>query len=230
MALSESSVLGADVAITQMASQTKTIDANPNDSSSLKNEFITLMVAQIQNQDPLNPGDGTEYVSQLAQFSQVESAENMVSLMQRNSVMMDNLQVLATASLVGQEVMIRSDKFSVDGEPAQNLSGQVVLTSPSSQVNLLINDQFGQIKKVVLGPQAAGQVDFKLDVEALNLAKGAHSVSVELSNGQEYQPQILLSGKIESINIPATGGASMISLRGLGSVPFYDISQFGGAN
>lgn len=230
MALPSYSALGADVPITQMESQTSAVVSNPNDSSSLKNEFITLMVAQVQNQDPLEPGDGTEYVSQLAQFSQVESAENMVSLMQNNAVMMDNLQVLASASLVGQEVMIRSNNFTVDGEPEQNISGQVALTSPSSQVNLLINDQFGQTKKIALGPQAAGQVDFKLDADALELPKGSYSVSVELSNGQGYQPQILMKGKIESIDIPSTGGSSMVSLRGLGSVPFYDISQFGGAS
>jgi flagellar basal-body rod modification protein FlgD len=230
MALPGYSALGADVPITQMESQTQAVNANPNDASSLKNEFITLMVAQIENQDPLEPADGTEYVSQLAQFSQVESSENMVSLMKNNTVMMDNMQVLATASLVGQDVMIRSNKFSVDGEIGQNISGQVALTSPSSQVNLLLQDQFGQTKKIALGPQAAGKVDFKLDAEALELPKGGYSISVELSNGQGYQPQILMSGKIQSIDIPSTGGASMVSLRGLGSVPFYDISQFGGAS
>ncbi|MFT6927711.1 MAG: flagellar basal-body rod modification protein FlgD [Psychromonas sp.] len=230
MALPSYSALGADVPITQMESQTQAVVANPNDSSALKNEFLTLMVAQIQNQDPLDPADGTEYVGQLAQFSQVESAENMVSLMQNNAVMMDNLQVLTTASLVGQDVMVKSSNFSIDGEPEQNISGQVALTSPSSQVNLLISDQFGQTKKIALGPQAAGQVDFKLDTDALELPRGGYSIAVELSNGQQYQPQILMNGKIESINIPSTGGTSMVSLRGLGSVPFYDISQFGGAS
>jgi flagellar basal-body rod modification protein FlgD len=230
MALPGYSALGADVPITQMESQTKAVESNPNDTSSLKNEFITLMVAQVQNQDPLDPAKGSEYVSQLAQFSQVESSDDMVSLMKSNSVRMDNLQVLATASLVGQEVMVRSNNFSVDGEPAQNISGQVALTSPSSQVNLLIQDQFGQTKKIALGPQAAGQVDFKLDADALELPKGGYGVSVELGNGQKYQPEILMNGKVESINIPSTGGASMVSLRGQGSVPFYDISQFGGAS
>jgi flagellar basal-body rod modification protein FlgD len=37
-----------------------------------KNTFLTLLVAQIKNQDPLNPADGTEFVAQLAQFSQLE--------------------------------------------------------------------------------------------------------------------------------------------------------------
>ncbi|EDM57244.1 flagellar basal body rod modification protein, partial [Vibrio parahaemolyticus AQ3810] len=59
-----------------------------------------LMVAQIQNQDPLNPLDGTEYVGQLAQFSQVQSTENMSKVMQNSMVLLDNMQVLSTAGLV----------------------------------------------------------------------------------------------------------------------------------
>ncbi len=42
-----------------------------------KNMFLQLLVAQLQNQDPLNPSDGTQFVSQLAQFQQMEQSENM---------------------------------------------------------------------------------------------------------------------------------------------------------
>lgn len=228
MALPSFSALNVDSPVTQLASQTSAVETNPNDASSLKNEFITLMVAQIQNQDPLNPSDGTEYVGQLAQFSQVESAENLVTLMQNNLVTMDNLQVLTTASLVGQDVKIRGNEFSVDGDDGQKVTGEVTLTGPSSQVNLIIQDAYGNTKKVVLGPQSAGGVDFDLDLDGLGLQQGDYALAVELSNGQDYQPQILLNGQVESVTIPATGGASMVSVRGLGSVPFYDISQFGG--
>jgi flagellar basal-body rod modification protein FlgD len=37
-----------------------------------ENTFLTLLVAQLKNQDPLSPQDGTQFVSQLAQFSQLE--------------------------------------------------------------------------------------------------------------------------------------------------------------
>jgi len=211
------------------ASQTSTLGVqdNPNDSASIKNEFLTLMVAQIQNQDPLNPTDGTEYVSQLAQFSQVESSENMVDLMQNNLVTMDNLQVLTTAGLVGQNVLVYGDQFNIDGEEGQSVSGQVDLTVPSSQVNLIIQDTLGNTQKVSLGPQTAGPVSFDLDLDDLKLSKGNYSISVELSNGQSYTPTMLMAGKIDSVNIPTTGGASQVSIRGLGAVPFYEISQFG---
>ena len=41
-----------------------------------KNMFMRLMIAQLQNQDPLNPTDGTQFVGQLAQFQQLEQSVN----------------------------------------------------------------------------------------------------------------------------------------------------------
>ncbi len=228
MAISNYTALTGDSPISGISDNSTSVDNNPNDAASLENEFLSLMVAQIQNQDPLNPADGTEYVSQLAQFSQVESGENMVSLMENNLVAMDNLQVLSTAALVGQDVTIRSNEFTVDGKDEQQIAGEVILTAPSSQVNLVITDNYGSRQTVTLGAQSAGAVDFELDLAGLNLAKGNYYLSVELSNGQNYQPEILLSGQVESLNIPADGGASMVSIQGLGSVPFYDIAQFSG--
>ncbi|MCV5246272.1 flagellar hook assembly protein FlgD, partial [Escherichia coli] len=72
-------------------------------------------VAQIQNQDPLNPLDGTEYVGQLAQFSQVQSTENMSKTMQQSMILLANMQVLSTAGLVGQTVYVNSKEFELGG-------------------------------------------------------------------------------------------------------------------
>ncbi len=193
-------------------------------AASLKNEFITLMVAQIQNQDPLNPMDGAEYVGQLAQFSQVQSMENMSGVMQNNTVLLDNMQVLSTAGLVGQTVYVSGNEFELDGD-VQN--GKVELDYPSSQVNLIIADQFGQTTKVPLGAHAAGDVDFSIDPEALGLSDGTYQVSVEVQDGQST-PNVLLAGNIEQVRIPSTGGSAMVNVAGVGSVPFYQITQFGG--
>jgi flagellar basal-body rod modification protein FlgD len=54
------------------SSQTSGIDKLANEST-----FLQLFVAQLKNQDPLNPADGTQFVSQLAQFSQLEQTINM---------------------------------------------------------------------------------------------------------------------------------------------------------
>ncbi|WP_158147265.1 flagellar hook assembly protein FlgD [Vibrio fluvialis] len=194
-----------------------------NDSTSLQNEFISLMVAQIQNQDPLNPLDGTEYVGQLAQFSQVQSMENMSSLMQNSMVLLDNMQVLSTAGLVGQTVYVSGNEFELTDAPQ---SGKVELDYASSQVNLIIADEFGQTTKLPLGAHPAGDVDFTIDPEALGLKSGNYTVSVEVQDGQS-SPNVLLAGTVEQVRIPSTGGSAMVNIAGVGSVPFYQITQFG---
>lgn len=202
------------------------IAANPQDmnsASSLQNEFITLMVAQIQNQDPLNPLDGTEYVSQLAQFSQVQSTENMSMLMQNSMVLLDNMQVLSTAGLVGQTVYVSGNEFEL-AEGTQK--GRIELEHPSSQVTLVVEDEFGQKTKVPLGAHPAGDVDFNIDPEELGLKPGNYTVSVEVQEGQA-SPNLLLAGEVQQVRIPSTGGAAMVNVAGVGSVPFYKISQFG---
>ncbi|MGF1750671.1 MULTISPECIES: flagellar hook assembly protein FlgD [Vibrio] len=224
MSIAQFTALDADA---PLATQSNAgISANPQDmnsASSLQNEFISLMVAQIQNQDPLNPLDGTEYVSQLAQFSQVQSTENMSTLMQNSMVLLDNMQVLSTAGLVGQTVYVNSNEFEM-GEGVQ--SGKIELAHPSNQVTLIVEDEFGQKTKVPLGAHAAGDVDFSLDPEKHGLKPGNYRISVEVQEGQAA-PNLLLAGEVEQVRIPSTGGAALVNITGVGSVPFYQISQFG---
>ncbi|MDD1781854.1 flagellar hook assembly protein FlgD [Enterovibrio sp. ZSDZ35] len=225
MSIAHYTALSADSPV-NARSEEAAVSANPmdmNSSSSLQNEFITLMVAQIQNQDPLNPLDGTEYVSQLAQFSQVQSMENMSGLMQNSMVLLDNMQVLSTAGLVGETVYVSSDKFEL-GEDIQ--SGKIELEHASNQVTLVVKDAYGQTKEVPLGAHGAGDVDFSIDPEELGLKPGEYTVSVKVQDGQD-SPNILLAGKVEQVRIPSTGGAALVNITGVGNVPFYQITQFG---
>lgn len=207
--------------MTNTSVSSNSLDANS--ATSLENEFISLMVAQIQNQDPLNPMDGTEYVGQLAQFSQVQSMENMSSVLQNNTVLLDNMQVLSTAGLVGQTVYISGNEFELDENPQK---GKVELNYASSQVNLIVSDQYGETVKVPLGAHPAGEVEFSIDPEALGLTAGKYNVTVQVQDGLPT-PNVLLAGEVEQVRIPASGGSAMVNVAGVGSVPFYQITQFG---
>lgn len=225
MSIAQYTALSADSPTKNNVADTA-IASNPQDmnsAASLENEFISLMVAQIQNQDPLNPLDGTEYVSQLAQFSQVQSMENMSGLMQNSMVLLDNMQVLSTAGLVGQTVYVSSNEFDLtDGVQ----SGKVQLEHASNQVTLVLKDEYGQATKVPLGAHTAGEVDFSVNPQELGLKPGKYTVSVDVQDGQS-RPNVLLAGQVEQVRIPNTGGAAMVNVAGVGSVPFYQITQFG---
>ncbi|MGM6058248.1 flagellar hook assembly protein FlgD [Vibrio parahaemolyticus] len=226
MSLAQYTALSSDAPVKAAAKENSGIAPNPTDknsASSLQNEFISLMVAQIQNQDPLNPLDGTEYVGQLAQFSQVQSTENMSKVIQNSMVLLDNMQVLSTAGLVGQTVYVNSKEFEL-GDGAQN--GKIELSHGSNQVTLVVKDQFGQKTNVPLGAHGAGDVEFSINPEELGLKPGKYTVSVEVQEGQA-SPNVLLAGTVEQVRIPSSGGAALVNVNGVGNVPFYQITQFG---
>jgi flagellar basal-body rod modification protein FlgD len=66
---------------TNNSSNNNSTNTSTNGTDDLANEqtFLQLFVSQLQNQDPLNPADGTQFVTQLAQFSQLEQTLNISS-------------------------------------------------------------------------------------------------------------------------------------------------------
>ncbi|UJF18019.1 flagellar hook assembly protein FlgD [Vibrio sp. SS-MA-C1-2] len=219
-----SSRVGTDANNSIQSSSTPPPTENANSADSLKNEFLTLMVAQVQNQDPLNPADGTEYVSQLAQFSQVDSTESLVTLMKNQMVMLDNMQVLTTAGLVGKDVSVRTDSFVADNE--STFTGSFELTNASNTVTLELTGADGKVTTIPLGPHSKGDIPFSIDSDQYDLS-GVQQIKVVLDDGQNYNPQIVMSGNVDEVSIPSSGGASMLNIAGIGEVPFYDITNFG---
>lgn len=199
--------------------------ASNGEAGGLNNLFMQLLVAQIQNQDPLNPTDGTEYVSQLAQLTQVQSMETMSQLMANNAVLMDNLQTLSTGNLVGQHVMVQTDTVESDGETV--LKGRLTLEHPANVVTVIVKDSAGTEHKIELAKQEAGQVDFSLDPKALGLGEGKCTISVVTDSGEEKVP-VEVGGTVSSVRIPLDGSATKLNITGLGEVAYNTITQFGG--
>ncbi|WP_145510083.1 MULTISPECIES: flagellar hook assembly protein FlgD [Yersinia] len=189
----------------------------------LNNQFMKLLVAQIQNQDPLNPMDGTEFVSQMAQLSQVQSTENMAKMLQSNTVQMERVQAMATANMVGQQVMVESDEVEL-GTQIQN--GRLTLEHAASPLVIHLVDGLGQEHQISLGQQAAGSVNFTIDPAKHNLKPGNYKLSAVSSSGEEFIP-LELAGAVNNVRIPQHGGAAQLNVAGIGNVPYHKIKQFG---
>ncbi|AJJ09844.1 hypothetical protein CH64_1976 [Yersinia rohdei] len=189
----------------------------------LNNQFMTLLVAQIQNQDPLNPTDGTEFVSQMAQLSQVQSTENMAKLLKSNTVQMEKMQAMATANLVGQNVMVESGTIELDNKKQ---SGRLTLQQAASDVVVYLTDTAGREHPINLGEQSAGSVNFTLDPSQHKLKPGKYQLSAVSSSGEDLIP-VELAGAVNSVRIPSQGGAAQLNVAGIGEVPYRKIKQFG---
>ncbi len=98
-----------------------------------KEDFLTLLVAQLQNQDPLNPDDPTEFTAQLAQFSSLEQLFNLNDSMNGVATAVSDSQKLSALSLIGKEVTYADSDFSFGGTPVQV---GYSLDGPAEQVRL----------------------------------------------------------------------------------------------
>ena len=193
---------------------------NVSDATQLENNFLTLMVAQIQNQDPTKPVDSTEFLNQFAAMSQVKSLENMASLSKSNLVLLDNLQTLTAAGLVGQEVKVAAGQLELG---VDKVRGEINLEHAAGKLALVVTDSNGVKKEIDLGSQSPGRVPFELDPKALGLAPGSYKVEVKSDSG-EY-PKVEVAGRVTQVRVSAEG--PVLEVVGVGSVPFYNITEFG---
>jgi flagellar basal-body rod modification protein FlgD len=95
------------------------IATNTKDAIMGKQDFLTLLVAQLQNQDPLNPSDPTEFTAQLAQFSSLEQLftlnESMTNLATSNA----NADRFTTLNTIGKDVTYHGSSLNFTGEPVK---------------------------------------------------------------------------------------------------------------
>ena|SRR5436190_5404758 len=110
-----------------------------------KDEFLQLFVAQLRNQNPLDPQDGSEFLAQLAQFSTVEGIKNMEGAFNKIAESLNSNQALQASSLVGKKVHVRTDAgLYLQGD---KIAGAIDLPKAVTNLTLEIRSDNGQIVK-----------------------------------------------------------------------------------
>ncbi|MDD2466586.1 MAG: flagellar hook capping FlgD N-terminal domain-containing protein [Desulfobulbus sp.] len=100
-----------------VSSSTTSTTSSTSAQSLGQDQFLTLLVAQLQNQDPLNPTDATEFTSQLAQYSQLEQLFNLNDAMDELATTTTKSQSISALNLMGQDVVVEGDSIAFTGEP-----------------------------------------------------------------------------------------------------------------
>ena len=195
-----------------------------NTAAQTQDMFTKLLVAQIQNQDPLSPTDPAQFVQQLTQLSQTESLQNLSTLTSNNASVLQSMQVLALGGQVGSDVMATTGTLTLDGS-GQAINGQVTLSNASSSTTLVLTGADGVKHNVNLGTQAPGTVPFTLDPAALGLPAGSYSMSVDTSSKEN--PPVDLGGRLNSVRLSPTGSV-VLSVANVGDVAPTAITAFNG--
>jgi flagellar basal-body rod modification protein FlgD len=184
--------------------------------------FTTLLVAQIKNQDPLNPSDPSQFVNQLTQLSQMEALQNLVSQDQSNGSVMQSMQVMALGAQVGSQVTVASSSLTLGTDPVQ---GSFQLQSGANSVAVVLTDAAGNGHRIDLGTQAAGQVDFSIDPSSLGLPAGQYGLRVDTST--QEAPSVDVVGTLQSVKLGSSGNV-VVHVAGIGDVSPTQIDGFYG--
>ena len=132
-----------------------------NAATEAADRFLTLLVSQLKNQDPLNPMDNAQITTQLAQISTVSGINRLNDTVAALAASFGANQSLQAASLVGHDVLAPGDKLQLAGGKGQ---GGFSLAQDADQVLITINDASGRaVRKIDLGSQAAGTQAFAWD-------------------------------------------------------------------
>lgn len=114
-----------------------------------KDAFLKLMIAQLQNQDPLEPLDGTDYSAQLAQFSSLEQMQNMNDTLNMsldaNYLLTQSITNTMTAGLIGKEVKIAGDTVTFEGQDQTTIGYELI--APAHEMTIIVYDENNIEKK-----------------------------------------------------------------------------------
>jgi flagellar basal-body rod modification protein FlgD len=129
-----------------------------------RDAFIKMFLAQMQNQDPLNPMDGTEFASQLAQFSSLEQLFNVNESLESLSTTQDNQARYEALSLIGKEVLLEGNQLALNGEDTARGAFDL---DQSAECTVTISDDRGiPVRTLSLGTLQAGSHEFQWDGES----------------------------------------------------------------
>ena len=130
------------------------------------NRFLKLLVAQMSNQDPLNPMDSAQVTSQMAQISTVEGVQTLNKTVGGLGTQFTQMQTMQGAALVGHDVAVEGNRARVDPD-THKADGGFEIASGATDVSVDLFNPSGQnVGTVKLGAQTPGRHNFDFDIPA----------------------------------------------------------------
>lgn len=195
-----------------------------------KNEFLQLLVTQLNNQNPLEPQENGEFIAQLAQFSTVEGVEKLNSSVSTMLSGYQSSQALQASSLVGRKVIVPTDKAVVD--TSETFKASIVLPTSSSNVAVNVYDSAGTVvNRINMGQQEAGNVSFMWDGKdssGKTLPPGTYRFEAQATyKGETKGLYTMLPANVDSVTLGQNGGELQLNLAGVGSIGLSKVQVIG---
>jgi flagellar basal-body rod modification protein FlgD len=192
-------------------------------------DFLTLMLAQLQNQDPTSPVDSNTFLTQLAQLSEVQGITSLNTNFSALSSSLTSNQALQASSLLGHQALVNSSTATLAA--GATVSGAVNVPQTTSQVTLSITDSSGAlVSQINMGAQPAGLANFAWNGttgSGSQAPAGTYTLTAQYAGATSSSTAAttLVNGTVESVSMGAGSSGLTLNVSGVGSVPFSSVQQ-----
>ncbi|MCG8435569.1 MAG: flagellar hook assembly protein FlgD [Gammaproteobacteria bacterium] len=193
-------------------------------------DFLQLMIAQFQNQDPFKPMENGDFLGQLAQFGTVSGIQDLQTSFSSLSESLLSDQTLEAAGLLDRDVLSATNTAAI--ENGGGISGAVELPEGATGITVSIQDEAGElVRRFQIEGSAEGLTHFTWDgvsMDGTPAVAGVYQVNVEAEiGGRTESVETLLAGRVSSISLDASGQGILLNVSGLGELPLHLIRQIG---
>jgi len=192
-------------------------------------DFLTLMLAQLKNQDPTSPVDSNTFLSQLASLSEVQGITNLNTSFSALSTSMVSSQALQASSLLGHQALVSSSTATL-ATAGGTITGAVAVPQTTSGVTLNIANSAGVlVQQINLGAQSSGLANFSWNGTQGDGSKappGQYTLTAQVAGvASGTAVGTYVDGTVQSVTMGAGSTGLTLNVAGLGSVPFSSVQQ-----
>lgn len=190
--------------------------------------FLTLMLAQLKNQDPTSPVDSNQFLNQLASLSTVQGITQLNSSFSSLSNSLVSSQALQASSLLGHQALVSSKTAALTANGT--VTGAVNIPQTTSHAVLSISDSSGAlVRQIDLGAQSKGLADFSWDgkqQDGSQAPAGQYTLSAQIEGAKSGTAvSTYVNGTVQSVTMGAGQTGLTLNVSGLGNVAFSNVQQ-----
>jgi flagellar basal-body rod modification protein FlgD len=207
------SISGASATTSNSAAAASSAASSAGISSS---DFLTLLVDELQNQDPLDPTDTSDFVNQMSQYANFDQEQTLNANLGNLLTSFNSLLTMNSMNYIGHTVEVKADTTSLQGGQA---TFGYSLNSAAANVSLTVKDASGNIVWSGTGTGTAGMNSFTWDGktnDGTQLADGGQytlNVTATDSSGNSIYGYTTITGKVD--NVDNSSGTTMLDIGGV---------------
>jgi len=190
-----------------------------------QDRFLTLLMTQIKNQDPLNPLDNAQVTTQLAQLNTVNGIEKLNATLSQLLAGYNETQAMQAAGIIGKNVVVAGNNLPLANGQA---IGAASLAGAADAVTLTVKDSSGKVVQTQsLGAKSAGNFYFAWDGKDANgnvMKDGNYTFSVDAMAGvAKVDVSPMQVGTVSAVVRGKSG--FQLDLGSLGEFSFTDVQE-----